>query len=145
MTFSLQHTWQLAEQAERYEDMKRYMTKIAETQGVLEIEERNLLSVAYKNIVGARRAAWRVISSLMGTASRPANESRVLEEYKNTVEKELDDLCQQILKMLEGTLIANSTGTEEKVVYDKKSARLITFGFGLLLLNLLICVSGLLP
>merc|ERR1712025_1238604 len=51
--------------------------------------------------------------------SRPANESRVLAEYKDTVEQELRDLCQQILDMLENTLIVNSTGTEEKVFYLK--------------------------
>ena len=40
----------------------------------------------------------------------------VLEEYRVTVEKELQELCGQILKMLEKTLIENSTGTEEKVL-----------------------------
>lgn len=109
----------LAEQAERYEDMKKYMTTIATKHGVLEVEERNLLSVAYKNIVGARRAAWRVISSLLTTAGRTAMERKVLNEYKITVEKELDGLCEQILSMLKDTLIANSTGTEEKVFYLK--------------------------
>jgi hypothetical protein len=109
----------LAEQAERYEDMKKYMTTIATKHGVLEVEERNLLSVAYKNIVGARRAAWRVISSLLTTAGRTPMERKVLQEYKITVEKELDDLCDQILSMLKDTLIANSTGTEEKVFYLK--------------------------
>jgi len=109
----------LAEQAERYEDMKKYMTTIASKHGVLEVEERNLLSVAYKNIVGARRAAWRVISSLLTTAGRTPMERKVLNEYKMTVEKELDELCAQILDMLKDTLIANSTGTEEKVFYLK--------------------------
>lgn len=39
----------------------------------LSMEERNLLSVAYKNVIGSRRASWRVISSIeqKGEASTP--------------------------------------------------------------------------
>ena len=33
-------------------------------------QERNLLSVAYKNVVGARRSSWRVISSIEQVLSR---------------------------------------------------------------------------
>uniref|UniRef100_A0A804LUD0 14-3-3 domain-containing protein n=1 Tax=Zea mays TaxID=4577 RepID=A0A804LUD0_MAIZE len=56
----------LAEQAERYEEMVEYMEKVAKTVDVeeLTVEERNLLSVAYKNVIGARRASWRIISSI---------------------------------------------------------------------------------
>ena len=32
--------------------------------GQLSSEERNLLSVAYKNSVGSRRAAWRTVSAI---------------------------------------------------------------------------------
>jgi len=28
------------------------------------LDERNILSVAFKNVVGTRRAAWRVLSSI---------------------------------------------------------------------------------
>lgn len=38
--------------------------QLAELQVQLSVEERNLLSVAYKNVVGARRASWRVLSSI---------------------------------------------------------------------------------
>merc|ERR1712000_84928 len=51
----------LAEQAERYDDMAEYMKKVTEMDSELSNEERNLLSVAYKNVVGA--AAPRGASS----------------------------------------------------------------------------------
>lgn len=53
----------LAEQGERYEDMIRYMKEVS-AMGQLSNEERNLLSVAYKNSVGSRRAAWRTVSAI---------------------------------------------------------------------------------
>merc|ERR1712048_187444 len=59
------------------------------------------------------------ITSLLTTETRGPEQMGVLKEYKATVEKELQELCLQILKMLEKTLIENSTGTEEKVFYLK--------------------------
>lgn len=40
------------------------MKKVASLDVDLTVEERNLLSVAYKNVIGARRASWRIISSI---------------------------------------------------------------------------------
>merc|ERR1712137_1300848 len=54
----------LAEQAERYDEMVESMKKVASMDVELTVEERNLLSVAYKNVIGARRASWRIISSI---------------------------------------------------------------------------------
>lgn len=42
----------LAEQAERYDDMAAAMKAVTEQGMELSNEERNLLSVAYKNVVG---------------------------------------------------------------------------------------------
>ncbi|KAF9138431.1 14-3-3 protein, partial [Mortierella sp. GBA39] len=47
----------LAEQAERYEEMVKNMKDVASVGKELSVEERNLLSVAYKNVIGARRAS----------------------------------------------------------------------------------------
>ena len=44
--------------------MVEEMKKIASLDTELSVEERNLLSVAYKNVIGARRASWRIISSI---------------------------------------------------------------------------------
>lgn len=40
---------------DRYDDMAQAMKSVTETGVELSNEERNLLSVAYKNVVGARR------------------------------------------------------------------------------------------
>lgn len=44
--------------------MLSYMKKVVSLNADLSIEERNLLSVAYKNSVGSRRTAWRALSSI---------------------------------------------------------------------------------
>jgi len=97
----------LAEQAERYDDMAEAMKKVTEMGGILQQEERNLLSVAYKNVVGARRSSWRVISSIESKTKDGNNEKRlaIAREYREKVEKELNDVCSTVLKLLTKHLI----------------------------------------
>jgi len=53
----------LSEQAERYEDMTRWMKNaVINSSDDLSWEESNLLSIAFRNTIGALRTAWRVIS-----------------------------------------------------------------------------------
>ncbi|XP_020609882.1 14-3-3 protein 2-like isoform X1 [Orbicella faveolata] len=108
----------LAEQAERYDEMVEYMKKIANEKGHLEIEERNLLSVAYKNVIGARRASWRVLSSLEKNQHDPSKTADI-KSYREKVERELKDICQDILKLLDEHLIKNAKDAESKVFYHK--------------------------
>merc|ERR1712242_664663 len=79
----------LAEQAERYDDMASSMKAVTETGIELSNEERNLLSVAYKNVVGARRSSWRVISSIGSKTDQEATQAKMCSEYREKVEKEL--------------------------------------------------------
>ena len=51
----------ICEQTERFDDMITHMKDIVSKGSELSIEERNLLSVAYKNAIGSRRTAWRII------------------------------------------------------------------------------------
>jgi len=113
----------LAEQAERYDEMVEAMKKVACSGTDLSVEERNLLSVAYKNVIGARRASWRIISSIeQKTETKHGDmESKLnmIKEYRKTVEKELIDVCHDVLDIIDKQLIPNAQGGESKVFYHK--------------------------
>jgi len=102
----------LAEQAERYDEMADEMEKVGKAPEELSVEERNLLSVAYKNAVGSRRAAWRIITSVEAKEKTKGNESNAkwAKEYCGTVEKELQAICDQILGLLDNNLIPKASG-----------------------------------
>jgi len=115
------YTARLAEQAERYDEMAEAMKKVAELGEELSVEERNLLSVAYKNVVGSRRASLRIISSIeQKEESRGKNDHlQKAKEYKKKVEKELTEICNDILSVLDKNLIPASSSSESKVFYFK--------------------------
>uniref|UniRef100_A0A8C6WTV6 14-3-3 domain-containing protein n=1 Tax=Neogobius melanostomus TaxID=47308 RepID=A0A8C6WTV6_9GOBI len=90
----------LAEQAERYDEMVDSMKNVAFELVELTVEERNLL-----------RASWRILSSL--------EQKETSKGTGKTVSKELKDICEDILSVLEKHLIPNSTAGESKVFYYK--------------------------
>lgn len=111
----------LAEQAERYEEMVDSMKKVAKMDQELTVEERNLLSVAYKNLIGARRASWRIITNIESKEENKAESSKMamIKKYRSQVEKELRDICQDILDLLDKNLLPNAASGESKVFYLK--------------------------
>lgn len=87
----------LAEQAERYDDMAAAMKAVTEGDIELSNEERNLLSVAYKNVVGARRSSWRVVSSIEQKTEGSDKKQQMVKEYREKIEKELKEICNDVL------------------------------------------------
>jgi len=85
----------LAEQAERYDEMAKHMQGVGTGAAELSVEERNLLSVAYKNAVGSRRASWRIISSIEQKEKSKGNTDQAgyALEYRQLVEQELQKIC----------------------------------------------------
>ena len=71
------------------------MKEVTEAGSDLSNEERNLLSVAYKNVVGTRRSAWRVMSSV--EQKSPDEKQQQVKEYRQKIEKELNDICNEVL------------------------------------------------
>merc|ERR1712113_976558 len=114
----------LAEQAERYDEMADYMEKVGKSGEELGVEERNLLSVAYKNAVGSRRAAWRIITSVGDKEKTKGNDAQAgfAQEYRGKVEAELDKICKTILELLDDKLIPKTPAGESKVFYVKMKA-----------------------
>lgn len=81
-------------------------------------EERNLLSVAYKNVVGSRRSSWRVLSAKL-TDDTKENQHKIAAAMKNRVEDELNRLCGDVLKLLNENLIPNPENVQAKIFYLK--------------------------
>ncbi|CAI4414804.1 BAL_1a_G0016050.mRNA.1.CDS.1 [Saccharomyces cerevisiae] len=112
----------LAEQAERYEEMVENMKAVASSGQELSVEERNLLSVAYKNVIGARRASWRIVSSIeQKEESKEKSEHQVelIRSYRSKIETELTKISDDILSVLDSHLIPSATTGESKVFYYK--------------------------
>ena len=112
----------IAENAERYNDMCIFTSKLVIDRcnkgKDLSIEERNQLSVAFKNIIGSKRASWR---TLKGFDDDTDIDQTLLTKYRQVIELELKDKCQEILNILETHLIKSVQGknNETEVFYLK--------------------------
>jgi 14-3-3 protein epsilon len=106
----------LAEQADRFDEMVEYMKVVAQQPQELTVEERNLLSVAYKNVIGSRRASWRVIYAIQ---QKNDGKSELIQTYKTKVEDELNEICNDIINIIEKDIIPNTNSEDGKVFYYK--------------------------
>merc|ERR1711988_1851339 len=109
--------------AERYDEMANHMEAVGKSPDELSVEERNLLSVAYKNAVGSRRAAWRIITSVEQKEKTKGNEQQAAyaKEYCGKVEAELQKICDTIIGLLDKNLLGKGSG-ESTVFYQKMKA-----------------------
>ena len=102
-----------------------YMSEVTLKSGDAErgVEERNLLSVAFKNVIGARRASWRIVSSIEtkeeAKHSKESEKFKLIAAYKANVEAELTEICNRILDLLKNHLEDRCSAGESKVFYKK--------------------------
>lgn len=97
------------------------MKKLAKMDVELSVEERNLFSVGYKNVVGSRRASWRILSSIEQKEESKGNElnAKRIKDYKHKVELELSNICNDIMILLDEHLIPSTNVAESTVFYYK--------------------------
>jgi len=106
----------LSEGAERYEDMAMYMKTLCEKKfadsKILEHDERNLLSVAFKNVVGAKRSCWRALEGM----SPEDGTKDMVKSYMKIVERELEVVCGQVLALIKDLVSLLERAVEDEAV-----------------------------
>lgn len=87
----------------------------------LTIDERNLLSIAYKNLTANLRSSWRTIDTLQKreALSSTRQQVKLMRVEKELIEKDIDALCRDVVGLLERTLMPAANDGEEKVFYSK--------------------------
>jgi len=109
----------LAEYTERYDDMAKFMKQLVElADGTITSEERNLLSVAYKQVVSGLRSGYRTIKSIDQTGHSDSKK-KVAAEYTEQIKKEMRDVCMEAIELLEKFLIEKAADSEAKVFFLK--------------------------
>ena len=114
----------VADQAERYTDVVTNLNSIINEDPKLSADERNLLSVAYKALTGSRRSALRTVNAFLEdeTVKSIPERSAKLTELQKRLVKELIDLCNELIQLIDTKLLAAADDAISKVFYQKLKA-----------------------
>jgi 14-3-3 protein epsilon len=109
----------VAEQAERFEDMVDFLSKVLDTKGAeVSSDERNLLSVAFKNLISSKRAACRTIAAIEQNP-KYSKYATALTGYKSTIEDKLTADCKSIINLINSKVLSKPCDGEAKAFFVK--------------------------
>ena len=109
----------VAEQAERFEDMVEYLSQVLDAKGAdVTPDERNLLSVAFKNLISSKRAACRTIAAIEQNP-KYSKFSDALATYKTEIENQLTGDCERIITIINKKVLAQTCDGEPKAFFVK--------------------------
>ena len=112
----------LAEQCNRFDEMVQFLEDMLKSREKdLSNDERNLLSIAYKNSVSSRRTALRTIIAYETKEKKKETSTFLpfIQEYHKKVQDELNKACQNVLNVIDQTLLKRAEDAEAKVFYSK--------------------------
>jgi 14-3-3 protein epsilon len=113
----------MCEQAERYEDMVKVFKEITDSKVELEVEERNLLSAAFKNQIGSRRTAFRALTAIeQKEESKKDSKSdnvKLIKTFKKKIEEEISGICNEVVTLIDEKLLPAATKDDVKLFYIK--------------------------
>ena len=81
-------------------------------------DERNLLSVAFKNLISSKRAACRTISAIEQNP-KYQNFLAALQKYKGEIETQLISDCQKVIDMIDSLVLKKSCEKEAEAFFIK--------------------------
>jgi 14-3-3 protein epsilon len=109
----------VAEQAERFEDMVDFLQKMLKEKGAdVTSDERNLLSVAFKNLISSKRAACRTIAAIEQNP-KYQKYGDALSGYKATIEDKLRQDCEGVIRIINENVLKKDCGGESKAFFVK--------------------------
>ena len=109
----------VAEQAERFDDMVEYLRKVVNSKSEdFTTEERNLLSVGFKNQIGSKRTAIRTISAIEQNP-KYSKFNGSLGSYKEKIEGELVTQCENIISIVKNECLKVAATDETKSFFQK--------------------------
>ena len=100
----------VAEQGDRFEDMFAFLRDgmiKKRRDGHFTTDERNLMSVSFKNLVTPKRTTWRTIIAVEQSSHGGASQSQVqaITQYKAVIEERLHKDCEEIVALVQGVIL----------------------------------------
>lgn len=100
----------VAEQAERFEDMVNFLRPVLQEKGALiTTDERNLLSVAFKNLISSKRSAWRTILAIEQNP-KYTKFAENFTTYKKKISEAIAKDCETVITMIKSHVLGNASG-----------------------------------
>ena len=110
---------QVALIAERYFDASKYIEElIKKKKEDLTKEEKNIFYKSFKYVVNSKRSAWLSINYL---EEKEKNDERmeIIKNYKNIIEKDILDICKNVITLINNFLLTKAVTDESKMFYLK--------------------------
>ena len=109
----------VAEQSERFDDMVSYLATVLGEKGAeVNSDERNLVSVAFKNLISSKRAAIRTINAIEQN-QKYAQFAAATTAYKTKIEGELIEDCERIIQIINEKVLSKPCDGEPKAFFVK--------------------------
>ncbi|KII70537.1 14-3-3 protein beta/alpha-B [Thelohanellus kitauei] len=109
----------LSERAERYQDMfDRLIELVCLDEGLTE-DERSLLSLACKNLVGPKRSACRCLAALEEKFGADDFKTTCTRELKDAVIAEIEAICKKLVDTVTAHILVRQNSPTDVVFYLK--------------------------